>query len=129
MPVDIDRKLVTVAPTELTTVGTQTITVSYSGLTTTFDVTVKEDIITLTTNLPAESFSQKGSRRTFDVIARDADGNKLPVSDVKVTLNGAAVNPNWDDAVKTSYTLKFTEAGRKHARRQCPWQEEPHLHH
>lgn len=109
--VDIDRKLVTVAPTELTTVGTQTITVSYSGLTTTFDVTVKEDIITLSTNLPAESFTQKGSRRTFDVIARDADGNKLPVSDVKVTLNGAAVNPNWDDAVKTSYTLKFTEAG------------------
>ena len=109
--VNIDRKLVTVAPTELTTVGTQTITVSYSGLITTFDVTVKEDIITLTTNLPAESFSQKGSRRTFDVIARDADGNKLPVSDVKVTLNGAAVNPNWDDAVKTSYTLKFTEAG------------------
>ena len=109
--VDIDRKLVTVAPTELTTVGTQTITVSYSGLTTTFNVTVKEDIITLTTNLPAESFSQKGSRRTFDVIARDADGNKLPVSDVKVTLNGAAVNYNWNDDVKTSYTLKFTKAG------------------
>ena len=109
--VDIDRKLVTVAPTELTTVGTQTITVSYSGLTTTFDVTVKEDIITLTTNLPAESFSQKGSRRTFDVIARDADGNKLPVSDVKVTLNGTAVNYNWDDSNKTSYTLKFTKAG------------------
>lgn len=109
--VDIDRKLVTVAPTELTTVGTQTITVSYSGLATTFNVTVKEDIITLTTNLPAESFSQKGSRRTFDVIARDADGNKLPVSDVKVTLNGAAVNYNWNDDVKTSYTLKFTKAG------------------
>lgn len=109
--VNIDRKLVTVAPTELTTVGTQTIKVSYSGLTTTFNVTVKEDIITLTTNLPAESFSQKGSRRTFDVIARDADGNKLPVSDVKVTLNGAAVNYNWNDDVKTSYTLKFTKAG------------------
>lgn len=109
--VDIDRKLVTVTPTELTTVGTQTITVSYSGLTTTFNVTVKEDIITLTTNLPAESFSQKGSRRTFDVIARDADGNKLPVSDVKVTLNGTAVNYNWDDSNKTSYTLKFTRAG------------------
>ena len=109
--VNIDLKLVTVAPAELTTVGTQTITVSYSGLTTTFNVTVKEDIITLTTNLPAESFSQKGSRRTFDVIARDADGNKLPVSDVKVTLNGAAVNYNWNDDVKTSYTLKFTKAG------------------
>ena len=109
--VDIDRKLVTVTPTELTTVGQQTITVSYSGLTTTFNVTVKEDIITLTTNLPAESFSQKGSRRTFDVIARDAEGNKLPVSDVKVTLNGAAVNYNWNDDVKTSYTLKFTKAG------------------
>ncbi len=109
--VDIDRKLVTVTPTELTTVGTQTITVSYSGLTTTFNVTVKEDIITLTTNLPAESFSQKGSRRTFDVIARDADGNKLPVSDIKVTLNGSTVNYNWNDDVKTSYTLKFTKAG------------------
>ena len=109
--VDIDRKLVTVTPTELTTVGTQTIAVSYSGLTTTFNVTVKEDIITLTTNLPAESFSQKGSRRTFDVIARDADGNKLPVSDIKVTLNGSTVNYNWNDDVKTSYTLKFTKAG------------------
>ena len=109
--VDIDRKLVTVAPTVLTTVGTQTITVSYSGLTTTFNVTVKEDIITLTTNLPAESFSQKGSRRTFDVIARDADGNKLPVSDIKVMLNGSTVNYNWNDDVKTSYTLKFTKAG------------------
>ena len=109
--VDIDLKLVTVAPTELTTVGTQTITVSYSGLTTTFDVTVKEDIVTLTTNLPAESFTQKNSRRTFDVIARDAEGNKLPASEIKVTLNGTAVNVNWDDSVKTSYTLVLTKEG------------------
>ena len=109
--VNIDRKLVTVAPTELTTVGTQTITVSYSGLTTTFNVTVKEDIITLTTNLPAESFTQKNSRRTFDVIARDAEGNKLPASEIKVTLNGTAVNVNWDDSVKTSYTLVLTKEG------------------
>lgn len=109
--VDIDRKLVTVAPTELTTVGTQTITVSYSGLTTTFDVTVVEDIITLETTLPAESFTQKNSRRTFDVIARDAEGNKLPTSEVKVTLNGTAVKVNWDDSVKTSYTLVLTKEG------------------
>lgn len=109
--VDIDLKLVTVAPTELTTVGTQTITVSYSGLTTTFDVTIKEDTVTLTTNLPAESFTQKNSRRTFDVIARDAEGNKLPASEIKVTLNGTAVNVNWDDSVKTSYTLVLTKEG------------------
>ena len=109
--VDIDRKLVTVTPTELTTVGTQTITVSYSGLTTTFNVTVKEDIITLTTTLPAESFTQKNSRRTFDVIARDANGEKISSSDVKVTLNGSAVKVNWDDSVKTSYTLRFTQEG------------------
>lgn len=109
--VDIDLKLVTVAPTELTTVGTQTITVSYSGLTTTFDVTVVEDIITLETTLPAESFTQKNSRRTFDVIARDAEGNKLPTSEVKVTLNGTAVKVNWDDSVKTSYTLVLTKEG------------------
>lgn len=109
--VNIDRKLVTVAPTELTTVGTQTITVSYSGLTTTFDVTVVEDIITLETTLPAESFTQKNSRRTFDVIARDAEGNKLPTSEVKVTLNGTAVKVNWDDSVKTSYTLVLTKEG------------------
>ena len=109
--VDIDLKLVTVAPTELTTAGTQTITVSYSGLTTTFDVTVVEDTVTLTTTLPAESFTQKNSRRTFDVIARDADGSKVPASEVKVTLNGTAVNVNWDDSVKTSYTLKFTKEG------------------
>lgn len=109
--VDIDLKLVTVAPTELTTVGTQTIKVSYSGLATTFDVTVKEDTVTLTTNLPAESFTQKNSRRTFDVIARDAEGNKLPASEIKVTLNGTAVNVNWDDSVKTSYTLVLTKEG------------------
>ena len=109
--VDIDRKLVTVTPTELTTVGTQTITVSYSGLTTTFNVTVIEDIVTLTTTLPAESFTQKNSRRTFDVIARDANGEKISSSDVKVTLNGSAVKVNWDDSVKTSYTLRFTQEG------------------
>lgn len=109
--VDIDRKLVTVTPTELTTVGTQTITVSYSGLTTTFNVTVIEDIVTLTTTLPAESFTQKNSRRTFDVIARDANGEKISSSDVKVTLNGTAVKVNWDDSVKTSYTLRFTQEG------------------
>ncbi len=108
--VDINLKLVTVAPTELTTVGTQTITVSYSGLTTTFNVTVKEDIITIETTL-TDGITQKNSRRTFDIIARDANGEKISSSDVKVTLNGSAVKVNWDDSVKTSYTLRFTQEG------------------
>ena len=109
--VDIDLKLVTVSPTELTTVGQQTIAVAYNGLTTTFNVTVKEDIVTIETTL-TDGITQKGSRRTFDVIARDAEGKKLPVSEVKVTLNGAAVNVNWDDDNKTSYTLRFTQEGK-----------------
>lgn len=50
----------------------------------------------------------KGSKKTFDVIARDADGKKIPS---EVTLNGEPVKYNWDDQVKTSYTLTFTQEG------------------
>ena len=108
--VDIDRKLVTVSPMELTTVGQQTITVTYGSLTTTFPVVVNEDIVTIETTL-TDGITQKNSRRTFDVIARDGNGEKISVSEVKVTLNGSVVNYNWDDSVKTSYTLKFTQEG------------------
>lgn len=108
--VAISNDLLTIAPMELTTVGQQTITVTYGSFTTTFPVTVNEDIITIETTL-TDGITQKNSRRTFDVIARDANGEKISSSDVKVTLNGSAVKVNWDDSVKTSYTLRFTQEG------------------
>lgn len=62
---------------------------------------------TLETTLK-NGFTQRGSRMTFDVFAKDKNGAKLPAKDVTVTLNGKAVSVNWDDSEKTSYTLKFT---------------------
>lgn len=56
----------------------------------------------------SEGTIQKGSRKTFDVIARDVEGNKI---DSQVTLNGEAIAFNWDDCDKTSYTLKFSKTG------------------
>lgn len=50
----------------------------------------------------------KGSKKTFDVWARDGDGNKIKAT---VKLNGAEVLPTWDDSEKTSYTLAFTKEG------------------
>ena len=52
---------------------------------------------------------QKGSRKTFDVWARDGEGNTIASS---VTLNGETVSPTWDDSDKTSFTLLFTREGR-----------------
>lgn len=51
---------------------------------------------------------QKGSRKTFDVWATDKDGNKI---ESIVTLNDDAVDINWDDKTKTSFTLNFTKEG------------------
>ena len=50
----------------------------------------------------------KGSKKTFDVRARDGDGNKIKAT---VKLNGVEVLPTWDDSEKTSYTLVFTKEG------------------
>lgn len=51
---------------------------------------------------------QKGSRKTFDVWAKNAAGEKITAT---VTLNGESVSPVWDDNEKTSYTLFFTKEG------------------
>lgn len=48
----------------------------------------------------------RASRKTFDVIARDSQGNKIASS---VKLDGASVSYNWDDSAKTSYTLDFSK--------------------
>ena len=50
----------------------------------------------------------KGSKKTFDVRARDGSGNKIKAT---VKLNGVEVLPTWDDSEKTSYTLVFTKEG------------------
>ena len=100
----------TLSPTLLETSGQQVITVTYCGLTASFEVTVKEDIVTVETTL-TDGITQKNSRMTFDVFAKDADGKKLPAREVTVLLNGSPVSVNWDDDVKTSYTLKFTQEG------------------
>lgn len=63
---------------------------------------------TITTTL-IDGAEQKGSKKTFDVFARNADGEKISSS---VTLNGEAVSINWDDTEKTSFTLTFTEEGK-----------------
>ena len=100
----------TLSPTLLETVGQQTITVTFGQLTATFEVTVREDIVTLETTLE-DGITQRNSRMTFDVFAKDGDGNKLPANEVTVLLNGDPVSVNWDDDTKTSYTLHFTKEG------------------
>ena len=100
----------TLSPTLLETVGQQTITVTFGQLTTTFEVTVREDVVTLETTLE-DGITQRNSRMTFDVFAKDGDGKKLPANEVTVLLNGDPVSVNWDDDTKTSYTLHFTKEG------------------
>ena len=51
---------------------------------------------------------QRGSRKTFDVWASNAAGQKIKCF---VTLNGEELSPAWDDSEKTSYTLHFTKEG------------------
>lgn len=62
---------------------------------------------TVTTTLTDDSV-QYGSKKTFDVWARNASGAKCTAT---VKLNGTKVEPTWDDTEKTSYTLCFTEEG------------------
>ena len=100
----------TLSPSLLETVGQQAITVTFGQLTTTFEVTVREDIVTLETTLE-DGITQRNSRMTFDIFAKDGDGNKLPANEVTVLLNGDPVSVNWDDDTKTSYTLHFTKEG------------------
>lgn len=62
---------------------------------------------TITTTL-INGTEQRGSKKTFDVFARNADGEKISSS---VTLDGEDVACTWDDSEKTSYTLNFTKEG------------------
>ena len=62
---------------------------------------------TVTTTL-VDGAVQRGSKKTFDVWARNASGEKIKAT---VRLNGDKVEPTWDDNEKTSYTLVFTSEG------------------
>lgn len=62
---------------------------------------------TVTTTL-VDGAVQRGSKKTFDVWARNASDEKIKVT---VRLNGDKVEPTWDDNEKTSYTLVFTSEG------------------
>lgn len=72
------------------------------------DLTIERTNITVQTTL-TDGATYRNAHLTFDVIAKDGDGEKISVSDVTVTLNGDPVKHNWDDTQKTSYTLDFTE--------------------
>lgn len=61
----------------------------------------------LTTTLSDNSL-QRGSKKTFDVWARNSAGDKIKAT---VKLNDKKVEPTWDDNEKTSYTLVFTKEG------------------
>ncbi len=64
----------------------------------------KSGVLTIETTLE-DGMLQRGSRRTFDVIARDREGNKI---DATVTFDGQVLKPTWNDSVKASYTLNFS---------------------
>lgn len=52
---------------------------------------------------------QKGSRKTFDVWARDGQNHKIEAT---VTFNGTPLSPTWNDSDKASYMLEFTREGK-----------------
>ncbi len=62
---------------------------------------------TLRTTL-SDNITQRGSKKTFDVWARNASGEKIKAT---VTFNGEKLSPTWDDNEKSSYTLNFTVEG------------------
>ncbi len=74
--------------------------------TVTYEVTVKAKYPTIETTLE-DGKTYMSSKLTFDVFAKDGDGNKIASY---VTLNGTNVNSTWDDAEKTSFTLNFTQS-------------------
>lgn len=63
---------------------------------------------TITTTLGTDAV-QRGSKKTFDVWARNSSGDKIKAT---VKLNGKKVEPTWDDNEKTSYTLVFIQEGK-----------------
>lgn len=69
--------------------------------------TVMADTVSIQTTL-SDGAIQRGSKKTFDVWARDTRGDKVSAT---VAFNGNPVSSTWDDSDKTSYTLDFTKEG------------------
>lgn len=55
-----------------------------------------------------DNIIQRGSKKTFDVWARNSAGQKIKAI---VKFNGQKIEPTWDDTEKASYTLTFTKEG------------------
>ena len=51
---------------------------------------------------------QRGSKKTFDVWARNSSGKKISAT---VKINGQKLAPTWEDNEKASYTLIFSKEG------------------
>ncbi len=62
--------------------------------------------VTIATTLKDQT-ATKADKLTFDLWAKDNEGNKISASYVTVTNNGKNVDINWDDLEKTSYTLQL----------------------
>lgn len=55
----------------------------------------------------------KGTIKTFNVWATNANGERIRGKDVSVTLNGTGVPFVWDDSTKTSYKLALNHGENK----------------
>lgn len=61
----------------------------------------------VTTTL-VDGAEQRGSKKTFDVRARNSSGKKINAA---VKFNGEKIDPVWEDNEKASYTLNFSKEG------------------
>ena len=71
------------------------------------DAVSEESKPTIVTTL-ADHLLQRNSKKVFDVIAKDASGNKIACN---VRCNDINIEPSWDDENKTSFTLEFIDSG------------------
>src|SRR5699024_3198921 len=60
--------------------------------------------VSIETNLE-DGLVTKADRQTFDLFAKDANGDKIATKNIIVTNNEEEVAINWDDSDKTSYII------------------------
>jgi len=63
------------------------------------DITINVDLV--------DGLVTKTDKITFDLWARTLDDVKIDTNNVQVTNNGEVVDINWNDEIKTSYTLNL----------------------
>lgn len=74
------------------------------GITITSYASAEKKSVSIETTLKDGS-TIRSSKKTFSVIARDAQDNKV---ETEVTFDGDTISPSWNDSQKSSYTLNFT---------------------